>query len=221
MGERMGNSSRKESMGFRVDLLTCSVGIFMVIFFAQVLGIRAHASSVQGTPAANKAAGKTGGAATPQAGCGDKSKRYADCGNGTVADTATGLTWLKQVDCLPAANWEGAKKAVAALKDGDCMLKDGSKPGDWRLPTNAEFEATMKDAKAKGCSGPMLTNDAGDGCLSAGGSSFTGADADYYWSNTPVEGGARIYFGDLDHGNILNGVPTNSLRVWPVRGGQR
>src|SRR5579862_4179063 len=46
--------------------------------------------------------------------CGDKSKRYFDCGNGTVTDTLTGLIWLKKAYCLPEANWEDAKKAVAA-----------------------------------------------------------------------------------------------------------
>jgi hypothetical protein len=81
----------------------------------------------------------------------------------------------------------------------------------------------MKNAKGQGCKGPMLTNDAGTACITAGPSSFAGVETDYYWSSTPVSATAtnsRIYFGDLDHGLVLNGVQTNSLRVWPVRGGQ-
>jgi formylglycine-generating enzyme required for sulfatase activity len=123
---------------------------------------------------------------------------------------------------LSSANWEDAKKAAAGLKNGDCMLTDGSSPGDWRLPTNTEWEETMKNAKAMGCSpGPTLTNDAGTACLSAGPSSFTGVESDYYWSSTALEGNARVYLGDLDHGNVLNAAVTSSLLVWPVRGGQR
>ena len=153
--------------------------------------------------------------------CGDKSKRYFDCGNGTVTDSATGLIWLKDPNCLPSASWDDAKKAVARLKDGDCMLKDGSSPGDWRLPTNKEWETTMAQAKSMNCSYPTLTDDAGTACIKGGQSSFTGLESDYYWSSTPVEGGDRVYVGDLDHGNILNVNPPNSQRVWPVLGRQR
>jgi hypothetical protein len=185
-------------------------------------------SSVQGTPATNRTTGtnaKKGedGTRTRAAGpCAEKEKRYVDCGNGTVTDTVTGLIWLKQADCLSSANWEAAKKAVAGLKNGDCMLKDGSSPGDWRLPTNVEWEATMKNAKELGCApGPDLTNDMGTACMSAGPSSFTGVESDYYWSSTALEGNERAWLGDLDHGNLLNAAVTSSLRVWPVRGGRR
>ena len=79
----------------------------------------------------------------------------------------------------------------------------------------------MEKALEMGCSGPILTNDAGTACISAGPSSFTGVEADYYWSSTALEGQDRAYFGDIDHGHVLNGAFTTSLRVWPVRGGQR
>jgi hypothetical protein len=150
----------------------------------------------------------------------DKTKRYIDCGNGTVTDTETGLIWLKQPSCLSTMDWPAAKKAAANLKNGDCMLTDQSAAGDWRLPTRAEWEATMKNALAMGCTGPTLTNDEGTGCMSAGPTSFTGVEADYYWSSTP-DGNDRATFGDLDHGHLLNGNQFNTVLVWPVRGGQR
>jgi Protein of unknown function (DUF1566) len=182
--------------------------------------------SFQGTRGTNTTQGTKGGAAggargRAAAACVDKTKRYVDCGNGTVTDSETGLIWLKQWNCLSSAGWEAAKKAVAGLKNGDCMLTDGSSPGDWRLPTEKEWEATMEKALMLGCSGPTLTNDAGTGCMSAGPSSFTGVEADYYWSGTTLEGQDRAHFGDIDHGHVLNGAFTTSLRVWPVRGGQR
>ena len=176
------------------------------------------ANTAQGTKGGNAAGGARGRAAAP---CVDKTKRYADCGNGTVTDSVTGLAWLKKATCLPSADFEAAKKAVAGLKNGDCMLTDGSSPGDWRLPTQKEWETTMEKALALGCTGPTLTNDAGTGCISAGPSPFTGVEADYYWSSTTLEGQDRAYFGDIDHGHLLNGALTTSLRVWPVRGGQR
>ena len=176
------------------------------------------ANTTQGTRGGNAAGGARGRAAAP---CVDKTKRYVDCGNGTVTDTETGLVWLKQWNCLSSADWEAAKKAVAGLKNGDCMLTDGSSPGDWRLPTQKEWETTMDKALMMSCSGPTLTNDEGTWCMSAGPSSFTGVEADYYWSSTTLEGQDRAYFGDIDHGHLLNGAFTTSLRVWPVRGGQR
>jgi formylglycine-generating enzyme required for sulfatase activity len=133
----------------------------------------------------------------------------------------TGLIWLKDPNCLPSASWDDAKKAVAGLKDGQCMLKDGSSPGDWRLPTNKEWEAAMAPAKSMMCSYPTLTDDAGTGCYKGGQSSFTEVESDYYWTSTQVEGQGRVYVGDIDHGNILNVDPPNSQRVWPVRGAQR
>jgi hypothetical protein len=210
MGERIGNLN----------------GIFTSIFIVILLGLAAiliiptgpALASVTLTSPTPSAQSSPGRAAGP---CGDKSKRYFDCGNGTVTDSMTGLIWLKQSNCLPAANWENARKAVAALKDGDCMLKDGSSPGDWRLPTDKEWEATMANAKDLKCAGPVLTNDAGAACIAAGPSSFPDVESDYYWSSTPLEGIPQASFGDLDHGNILKGNLINTLRVWPVRGGQR
>jgi hypothetical protein len=199
-------------------------GIFIVI----VLGLAAIFITLAGPAFGSMASASTSPAASalspsPKAAgpCGDKSMRYADCGNGTVTDTVTGLIWLKDPNCLPSATWDDAKKAVAGLKDGACMLKDGSAPGDWRLPTDKEWEATMAPAKSKSCSYPTLTDDLGTGCIKTGKSSFAGLESDYYWSNTPNEGTGRVFVGDLDHGNILSVDAPNAQRVWPVRGAQR
>ena len=207
---------QRRNLSLGASLLKWYLGIFIAVLLGLVGGIRVEGvgfAGVHGTPATNKTSAQAAGP------CIDKAKRYVDCGNGTVTDTATGLIWLKQANCVANATWEDAKKAAANLKNGDCMLTDGSTPGDWRLPTITEWEATMKDAQELKCQ-PTLTNDAGNACLSAGPSSFTGADSDYYWSSTAVNA-TRISFADLDHAHILGSVPTNSLRVWPVRGGQQ
>jgi predicted outer membrane repeat protein len=164
--------------------------------------------------------------------CFDNINRYVDCGNGTVTDTVTGLIWLKQSNCLPNNNWMGANQAAAGLKDGDCGLTDGSSAGDWRLPSGAEWRATIAQAVALGCTAanvefrfkgpPTLTNAGGTGCYSSG-VDFFGPNFGPYWSNTSVvtEPG-RAEYVDLLDGLVY--IPLKSIdlyRVWPVRGGPR
>ena len=167
----------------------------------------------------------TGGTATRAAGpCYDNSNRYVDCGNGTVTDTVTGLIWLKQADCLGYANWVSAHQAAAALKSGDCggTLNDGSSPGDWRLPTQAEWNA-MK-APWTGCV-PSLTNDVGNACFSTGPSSFEGVGTvTPYWSSTTYVSTSNAwsaYATLLLNGLIAGHDKGQPDRVWPVRGGTR
>jgi hypothetical protein len=180
--------------------------------------------AVQGPPGGNptnaRAAGPCVGSAT----------RYVDCGNGTVTDTVTGLLWLKRADCFPESNWKAALQAAANLKTGDCGLTDGSSPGDWRLATKAEWEATIAKAAALGCTftkAPSLTNDAGTACYGDGTqSSRIGVASNGYWSstlgeihklltifpNTPVASFANLY-----HGDVITIESMLSFGVWPVR----
>jgi Protein of unknown function (DUF1566)/Collagen triple helix repeat (20 copies) len=151
--------------------------------------------------------------------CFDSDNRYVDCGNGTVTDTVTGLIWLKQADCLGFQNWVNANAAAAALANGACGLTDASSPGDWRLPTQAEWNAV----RAAACV-PSLTNDAGTACLSVGPSSFVGvATVTPYWSSTTfVSTNAwSAYAFLLANGLIAGHDKGQPDRVWPVRGGSR
>lgn len=66
------------------------------------------------------------------------SPRMIDNGDGTIADTVTGLTWLKKADCVQAA-WADAVKAVNNLSSGQCGLTDGSTAGQWRMPNRFEM----------------------------------------------------------------------------------
>jgi hypothetical protein len=160
--------------------------------------------------------------------CFDNANRYVDCGNGTVTDTVTGLIWLKNANCFSTKTYSAANQAAAGLADGQCGLTDGSSAGDWRLPTKAEWEATIARAVALGCksggagSPPSLTNDPGTGCLIPGPTSFTGVQSNAYWSSSANEvtpGFAwlvTLAFGVVTNGNEGNGF----FFVWPVRGGQ-
>jgi len=156
-------------------------------------------------------------------------ERFADCGNGTVTDTDTGMVWLANADCLHlyfgTATWEQANAAVATLSDGTCNLTDGSSPGDWRLPTRAEFDVLLVTARTYNCgaaSGPCIMNDWESACYGDGSqSSFYNVRETHYWTAT---GG---YFGmvgttslswNLDTCNQATlRKDTGGSDVWPVR----
>ncbi len=66
------------------------------------------------------------------------SPRFIDNGDGTLADTVTGLTWLKKADCL-RQTWASAIAAINILASGQCGLSDGSSAGQWRMPNRSEM----------------------------------------------------------------------------------
>jgi hypothetical protein len=166
--------------------------------------------------------------------CFDDTNRYVDCGNGTVTDLVTGLIWLKQWDCLPSNHWADTNRAAAGLKDGDCGLSDKSSAGDWRLPTIAEWAATMVRAVGLGCVGPVLdvslalTNDAGTACYvpppdgPMTGSSFPGVYPERFWSSSsPAIVPTTAMVALLESGGVLTFDKTSIFKVWPVRSGSR
>jgi hypothetical protein len=142
--------------------------------------------SQQGPEGPQGPQGEPGGAVKADPPCFDNANRYVDCGNGTVTDTVTGLIWLKDANCFGQLTYADANNAAAGLKDGDCGLTDSSSPGDWRLLTKAEWEATVDHAVFLACTNPSLTDTAGTGCFSAGTQPFTGVQSGYYWSSTTV-----------------------------------
>ena len=102
--------------------------------------------------------------------CFDNANRYVDCGNGTVTDTVTGLIWLANANCFGTETYADANTMAAGLADGQCGLSDGSFAGDWRLATEAEWQATVARAVALGCTNvgasdpPSLTDTAMRSC---------------------------------------------------------
>lgn len=172
-------------------------------------------------------AGPPGTATRPDPPCYDNVNRYVDCGNGTVTDTVTGLIWLKHVNCLGSLNpYSQANQAAASLADGQCNLTDGSSPGDWRLPTKAEWQATVAAAVALQCSLPALTNTPGTGCFGNGPNAFVAAPIDFiqvrHFSSTANEVfPSRVWVIDVSSGTLsFDGFKSTSHRAWPVRGGR-
>lgn len=183
---------------------------------------------------------------TAAASCPDDSGNiYVDCGNGTVTDNRSGLTWLAKADCWAPMDWHEAMEIVASLSDldddfcadelltadeCDCGLSDGSSPGDWRLPSITEWVAMVAEAVVLGCN-PAMTNDAGTFCWSACDprdvfcSSFTNVSSESAWSaSTRLNIGGVTSVARIIH--LLDGSNDSQLKfiddtlVLPVRGGQ-
>ena len=139
--------------------------------------------------------------------------RFADNGDGSVTDALTGLVWLRDAACLPAANWASAIVEAGVLSSGACGLSDGSKAGDWRLPNLSEL-ASLIDVSA---AHPALTP----------GHPFLHVTSGIYWSSTSYFGGVRgsptAFAIRMDDGRyvndgILNSKTAATNAVWAVRG---
>jgi hypothetical protein len=83
---------------------------------------------------------QSGDDGTLETGVGLTYPRWIDKGNGTFTDTMTGLTWLKQANCINQP-WAGAVTAVTQLASGQCGLTDGSIAGSWRMPNRNEMQS--------------------------------------------------------------------------------
>jgi len=72
-------------------------------------------------------------------------KSYTDNGDGTVTDNHTGLVWQKDhKDNCATLSWESALSYCSTLASGSGGLTDGSRAGDWRVPSETEL-ITLKD----------------------------------------------------------------------------
>jgi hypothetical protein len=65
--------------------------------------------------------------------------RFTDNGDGTITDNLSGLTWLRDTECIGRIKWLPALQAVNAVASGNCGLTDGSVAGDWRMPNYLEL----------------------------------------------------------------------------------
>ncbi len=151
----------------------------------------------------------------PQATAAPRPARFHDNGDGTLTDRRTGLIWLKTANCASffegdqsggrnSRSWHEARVAVSRLADGFCDLKDGSKAGDWRLPTRDELLDISKDPGGK----EAWT--AGD--------AFTGLQSFYYWSATLGDlYQDYAFYVSITYGMDSHAFQLNSFHVLPLR----
>ncbi len=112
------------------------------------------------------------------------SPRFIDNADGTIADTVTGLIWLKKANCINSS-WDSALATINNLANGQCGLTDGSTVGQWRMPNRSEMlslsdraptfpQADYFNGQAQGGASPVT-----------GPVIFNGFIAfDYYWTST-------------------------------------
>ncbi len=153
--------------------------------------------------------------------CFDYHVRFANCGNGTVTDTATGVIWLHDAGCFGPTDWVSANEAVKALGNGQCGLSDGSSPGDWRLATADEWNEIV-DASCPFGSPLVVGNQTGGGCFEDA-PWATGLVNAFYWTSSsskgaPTFGADFAYVADLFVGGLSVDPKVRSLGYgWPVR----
>jgi hypothetical protein len=154
--------------------------------------------------------------------CFDYENRFVDCDNGTVADTVTGLIWLKNANCVGRMDWVEASEWAATLQHGQCGLTDRSSRGDWRLPTIEEWNVIKDRADANGCLDYHVPDTQGRGCWSEG-DPFVGIQRRLYWSSTSRESSprqARFFKAAVIGGTVQKFSKNEEINVWPVRSGQ-
>jgi hypothetical protein len=132
---------------------------------------------------------------------------------------------------------EAAVGVVGALAEGQCGLMDGSSPGDWRLPTQAEWLATVAPTLERGCQAvlvgllPSLPGRSWQECFAEleqlpddRGAYFPSAFSPAYLANAAPGGLPTVatifFFGPGDYNFIGSFGQGFELRLWAVRGGQ-
>jgi hypothetical protein len=111
------------------------------------------------------------------------SPRFIDNGDGTLADTVTGLTWLKQADCIKAT-WSSAMASVNALASGQCGLSDGSTAGQWRMPNRSEL-LSLSDRAPTFPQASYFNGEYQASSVVTGPAIFSNyIVSDYYWTST-------------------------------------
>lgn len=129
-------------------------------------------------------------------------ERFFDQNDGTVLDNNTGLVWLKEPIDIEAMNWEEATAFVATLSEdnGGLNLTDGSKAGDWRMPTNEEWQ-TMNGWEVEMGSGLFKVQNEGR-----------------YWSSTtPVNEYGAYHLNIFSIGKADFDGRNRKLNIWPVK----
>lgn len=111
------------------------------------------------------------------------SPRFIDKGDGTVADTVTGLIWLKLADCIHQP-WAQAIGSINALASGACGLSDGSTPGQWRMPNRSEMLSLSDRAPSFPQADYFSGRYQGNGVVSGPVIFDHFIVSDYYWTST-------------------------------------
>ena len=129
---------------------------------------------------------------------------FVDNGDGTVTDTRTGLIWLQHASCNGQAIRADQNTWANTLASGSCGLTDGSKAGQWRLPTVMELQDLIDYSQ----SSPALP----------AGHPFTNVQNEYYWTSTDyAPAPVNAWHVDLDIGKMNASSKSGLFYGWAVR----
>jgi hypothetical protein len=147
--------------------------------------------------------------------------RFTDNNNGTITDNLTKLIWMKDANYVGLQTWQGALNVAASMRGdlsrpmGDGGPRDGSKPGDWRLPNLRELQSLIDYA----FSYPALPNTLGTGQWTEG-NPFQGVQYYYYWSSSTLAfNTAYAWYVSFSGGYLNISDKSDSNYVQCVRGG--
>lgn len=141
-----------------------------------------------------------------------KALGYVDNGDGTVADTRTGLMWKQCLEGQSGADCEGSAGKFnwdTAMKIPQTVNQHGGFAGynDWRVPTRDELESLVMPE----CANPAICTEA-----------FPNTPVSYVWSSSPgIYSASDAWCVDLHSGYADLESPRYGLGVRLVRGGQK
>lgn len=144
--------------------------------------------------------------------------RFVDLNDGAMLDTNNSLRWLQNANCTDTAGgianadgylvWDDAQTWSSSLASPACALGDGSKAGDWRLPTIDELQTLV-----------VAPDNYRYDTLNAAG--FSNVQASVYWSSsTYADNAYSAWYVSMDYGYVGDVNKVNDGYVWPVRAGQ-
>ncbi|MBF0179912.1 MAG: DUF1566 domain-containing protein [Magnetococcales bacterium] len=134
--------------------------------------------------------------------------RFTNNGNGTITDTLTGLTWMRNANCWGTRTWANALSRITGLNAGtqSCSGYTTGTYADWRLPNREELHSLVDFGRFN----PAFPS----------GHPFTGLAAGRYWSSTTnANDTADAWSVDFYYGGHIAYGKTIAQNVWPVRGG--
>ena len=135
--------------------------------------------------------------------------RFTDLENGTIQDEATGLVWLKDMECLGVNTWEDAINSVSSLnaspENFSCADYDGSLSG-WRLPNANELKSIL-----------VYLFDENSMWLEKEG--FVRTQEKYWTSTTDTSNSDLAFLVNTSQGHIYSYFKTSAYGTWAVHTG--
>jgi hypothetical protein len=139
-------------------------------------------------------------------------QRYTDYGNGTMADTLTGLIWTKDANSPgPAACNPGTVKTWRGALDYTDCLNTNFYLGftDWRMPDIYELESMVYASQPN--TATWLTSQG-----------FSNVQPNFYWTSTASSLSLNASAINMHFGFVYTFNKTgNNFYAWPLRGGKK